>query len=290
MRELASPTNVHSLRFDLIASDARQAGESIWRHLALDRSWDVVRITDVPECGKAWHIYAAAQAAGFPVGAWESQRSPYLLFPASHDELLAGKSPQFRANLRRRRRQLERLGRVTFERVTDRAGLAAHLEEIFALERSGWKGEQHTAIAQDPGTRAFYTRFAEEAARRGYLSLFFMRVDGKPVAAHYGLTYDGIYSVPKLAYDESLQGCSPGLVLVEEAIKDGIARGLRGYDFLGTEARWKNDWSTGVRPHHWLFVFRDTAVGRALQKAKFDWVPAARRLLLGRKNHEPQES
>jgi CelD/BcsL family acetyltransferase involved in cellulose biosynthesis len=289
-RQLVSVSNTHSCRSDMLAEEPESAGPAFLAHLLERRGWDVLRLHDVPEGGNAWHIHRAAQAAGLPVGAWESQRSPYLLFPSSHEELLAGKSAQFRANLRRRRRQLERLGRVTFDRVTDRAGLEAHLEEVFALERSGWKGERHTAIAQDRSARMFYTRFAEEAARRGYLSLFFMRVDGKPVAAHYGLTYDGVYSVPKLAYDEALKGCSPGLVLVEEAIKDGITRGLRGYDFLGTEARWKNDWSTGVRPHHWLFVFRDTAVGRALQKAKFDWVPAARRLLLGRKDHEPQES
>ena len=83
--------------------------------------------------------------------------------------------------------------------------------------------------------------------------------------------------MPKLAYDESLEGCSPGLVLLEEVIKDGMARGLKGYDFLGGEAEWKNKWSSRVQPNHWLYIFRDTPLGRALRRAKFEWLPTARR-------------
>jgi CelD/BcsL family acetyltransferase involved in cellulose biosynthesis len=204
-----------------------------------------------------------------------------LSYPSSYPDLLASKSLMFRANLRRRRRQLERLGTLSVERVTDGSSLAERLEEGFALEQRGWKGKEGTAIAQDERTRAFYTELAAGAARHGYLALFFLRLDGKAIAFHYGLAYRGIYYVPKLAYDESLKGCSPGLVLLEEAIKDGIARGLRGYDFLGAEAEWKNKWSSGALPHHWLFIFRDNGVGHALRKAKFDWVPAARRALFG---------
>jgi CelD/BcsL family acetyltransferase involved in cellulose biosynthesis len=280
-RQLVAAANTHSCRFDLLAEDPRAAGRAVLDHLLAKPGWEVLRIIDVPEGGSAWQIYRAASERGLPVGAWESQRSPYLSFPPSYKELLAGKSPLFRANLRRRRRQLERLGTLSVERVSEPAHLAERLAEGFLLERKGWKGEQGTAIAQDPRTRAFYTELAENAARLGYLSLFFLRLDGRAIAFHYGLTYRGVYYVPKLAYDESLQGCSPGLVLLEEAIQDGMARGLHGYDFLGAEAEWKNKWSSSVQPHHWLFIFRDTGVGHTLRRAKFDWVPAARRALLG---------
>lgn len=280
-RQLVATANTHSCRFDMVAEDPRAAGRAFLAYLLDKPGWELLRIIDVPEGGNAWQIYRAAAEMGLPVGTWESQRSPYLSFPSSYPELLAGKSLLFRANLRRRRRQLERLGTLSVERVTDDAKLRERLDEGFALEQSGWKGKEGTAIAQDKRTRAFYTEMAFGAARHGYLSLFFLRLDGKPIAFHYGLAYRGIYYVPKLAYDESLKGCSPGLVLLEEAIKDGISRGLRGYDFLGAEAEWKNKWSSSVDPHHWLFIFRDTSVGHALRKAKFDWIPAAKRALFG---------
>jgi CelD/BcsL family acetyltransferase involved in cellulose biosynthesis len=278
-RQLVGTANTHSSRFDMIAEDPARAGRAFLDHLLARPGWDLLRIIDVPRGGNAWHVYRAAEHRGLPVGAWEAERSPYLALPSSYDELLAGKSAQFRANLRRKRRQLERLGTLTLERVTGGPEITDRLEEGFALERSGWKGAQGTAIAQDRRARGFYTELARSAARHGYLSLFFLRLDGRAIAFHYGLVYDGVYFVPKLAYDEGLTGCSPGLVLLEDAIRDGISRGLRGYDFLGAEAEWKTRWSSEVQPSHWLFIFRDTAIGHALRRAKFDWLPAARRAL-----------
>jgi len=279
-RQLVAAANTHSCRFDMIARDPLAAGRAFLAHLVGQSGWDVLRIIDVPEGGSAWEMYRAAQALGLPTGAWEAERSPFLEFPSSYAGLLARKTPLFRANLRRRRRQLERLGTLSVERVTGAMNLDERLDEGFSLEVRGWKGREGTAIAQDARTRAFYRRVAHDAAERGHLALFFLRLDGRPIAFHYGLVHRGVYYVPKLAYDETLLGCSPGLVLLEEAIKDGIARGLRGYDFLGDEAVWKNKWSSTVRPNHWLFIFRDTVIGRTLRKSKFEWLPAARGTLL----------
>jgi CelD/BcsL family acetyltransferase involved in cellulose biosynthesis len=280
-RQLVATANTHSCRFDLIATDATVASRAFLRHLLDKPGWEVLRISDVPEGGYAWQLHHAAVELRLPVGAWESQRSPYLALPSTYEELLAGKSVQFRANLRRRRRQIERLGRLTFERVTTESKLLERLDEGFELERRGWKGRAGTAIAQDGATRAFYTELAAESARNGRLCLSFLRIDGRPIAFHFGLIDDGVYYVPKLAYDEALKGCSPGLVLLEEAIKHGIADGLHGYDFLGAEAEWKTRWSSSAKPHHWLYIFRDSGVGHALHRAKFDLVPLAKKALSG---------
>src|SRR5262249_34228198 len=74
-RQLSSPTNVHSYRFDLIAEEEESAGKAFFSYLARDKSWDILKITDVPEGGKARQIQLAAQEAGFPTGIYESQRS-----------------------------------------------------------------------------------------------------------------------------------------------------------------------------------------------------------------------
>src|SRR6185436_19049006 len=111
-RQTVSTANPHSCRFDLIAEDGAAAGKSFFEYLAVNNSWDMLRITDVPALGNAWHLYRAAEAAGFPVGAWESQRSPYLDLPSSYDKLLEGMNSHFRSNLRRHRRRLETMGAV----------------------------------------------------------------------------------------------------------------------------------------------------------------------------------
>jgi hypothetical protein len=85
--------------------------------------------------------------------------------------------------------------------------------------------------------------------------------------------------VPKLGYDEAYQECSPGLLLIEEGIRDCIVRGVKGFDFLGLPGGWKTRWSQQTRRHNWLYIFRDSPFGLALQTTKFRLLPAAKQVL-----------
>jgi len=278
-RQTVSTANPHSCRSDMLAENGIAAGKSFFAHLAADKSWDVLKIMDVPAGGNAWHLYKAAEAAGFPVGTWESQRSPYLELPSSYEKLLEGMNSHFRSNLRRHRRRLEKMGTVTVERVTGGTNLQERLEECFAIEQKSWKGLNGTAILQDTKTHAFYTQVGHIAASQNYLSLFLLKLNGQSIAFHYGFIYGGIYYMPKVGYDEAFEAGSPGLVLLEEILKDSIGRGLKGCDFLGMDMPWKRDWSKQVCRHDWLFIYRDAIFGRALREAKFNWIPTAKHLL-----------
>ncbi|MBX5483738.1 MAG: GNAT family N-acetyltransferase [Myxococcaceae bacterium] len=274
LRELCAAANLHSCRFDLIARDPKRAAEAFFDHLVQDRSWDLIRLTDVPEGGKAFALLAHAAACGHPTGVWQSLQSPYIPLPDTPAALMDRLDSKFKANLRRRRKRLEEKGRVTFERVEGGAQLAAFLEEGLRLEQSGWKGRGGTAIAQDEATRGFYSELARNAEHLGVLALWFMRLDGRAVGFHYALQYAGRYLLLKPAYDEAIRECSPGQLLMEEVVKDCIGRGLPEFDFLGPDMPWKRDWTDHVRPHFWLYVFRRSPKGRALREAKFRWIPA----------------
>lgn len=278
-RELAAPANVHSLRFDVVGEDREMAAAAVFQDLAGDPSWDVLKITDVPEGGRAWQIYRAACAAGFPVGVFEAQRSPYVALPASHDALMAGLRTKFRANLRRRRKRLAERGAIRFERVAGEALSESRLEESLALEGSGWKGRQGSAVNQSPALHGFHLALLRTPAFREQLSLCVLRLDGRAIAFHYGLTAHGVYSLLVTGYDEGFQEFSPGHLLTEDTLRDCIERGLREFDFLGCDLPWKLDWTRTVRPHHWLFVFRPSVFGRGLRLIKFGWIPALRRRL-----------
>ena len=276
VRRLASATNAHSCRFDMLAEDGEAAARAFLAYLQADPGWDVLRLADVPEGGQAWHVPRVAREAGLPCGAWVGQRSPYVVLPETREELAGRLHAKLKANLRRRKRRLEEQGRLAVECVAGGTELESHLEQGLALERSGWKGRRGTAISQQAATRGFYTELAREAAVRDELALYFLSVGGRPVAFQYGLTYAGRYLLLKPAYDETFKECSPGQLLVDEVLGDCIARGLTEMDFLGPDMTWKRDWTERVRVHTWLHVFRDTALGRALCAAKFRWVPAVK--------------
>lgn len=278
VRQLLSLTNKHSCRFDLLAEDPKRAGTAFLAYLMKDPSWDMLRLADVPEGGAAFAVLAAAQKVGMPCGTWESASSPYALLPESVDAWQEERGRKSKP-LRRRRRRLEERGRVTLERVTGGERLLERLEEGFALEQSGWKAQRGTAIAQSRKRLAFYTDLAAEAAKAGWLSLYFLRLGKQAIAFQYGLEYGGRYLAMKPGYDERFAEVSPGQLLTEGLIQDCIGRGVTELDLLGDDAPFKREWTDTVRPHHWLFIYRNSLRGRALYRAKFRWAPVARRMV-----------
>ncbi|WP_223636870.1 GNAT family N-acetyltransferase [Corallococcus sp. EGB] len=277
VRQLSSLTNKHSCRFDLVADEPKRAAVAFLSHLMGDPSWEVLRLSDVPEGGAAWELLHAARGAGMPWGAWPSARSPYLVLPSTVAAWTKGRSNA--KPLRRRRRRLEEKGRVEVERVSGVEGLDPKLEEAFTLEQSGWKAQEGTAIAQAQHRRVFYTGLARTAAERGWLGLYFLRLDARPIAFQYGLQYAGRYLAMKPGYDEALAEVSPGQLLTESLVQDCIARGLNELDLLGDDAPYKREWTEHARQHHWLFIYRDTWMGQTLQRSKFRWAPVAKRMV-----------
>jgi CelD/BcsL family acetyltransferase involved in cellulose biosynthesis len=278
VRELASASNLHSCRFDLVAEDPAQASSVFLEALAARRDWDVLRLVDVPEGGAGEAFGAAAGQAGLACGSWPSIRSPFITLPDAADNSFEYGSTKFRANLRRRRRRLQERGQITLERIEGGPSLQRHLEDGLRLEASGWKGSAGTAIRQDPDTLGFYLALAHHAAARGMLRLWVMRLDGWAIAFHFALEHGGRYLLLKPAYDESLAACSPGQLLMQDVLADCVERGLREFDFLGPDMPWKRDWTTKTRAHAWLFAFRGWR-GRMLHALKFRLMPTARELL-----------
>jgi CelD/BcsL family acetyltransferase involved in cellulose biosynthesis len=283
VREIVATSNEHSCRFDMTSEDPQAEGKAFFEYLADQDDWDVIRIGDVPEGGQAWHLYQAAEAAGHPVGAWESQRSPYLTLPTtflSEEEAMRNVvSSHQRQNVRRRIRQMEQKSAdVSFDYAPPQ-DLESRLAEFYDIESSGWKGREGTACGQEESTRAFYSSLARLAAAQDWLSLSRLTVDGQTLAMNYGIVYDSRLLILKTTFREEYKEVSPGLVLMHETIRDSIAKQRTLIDFLGTDDEWKLRWTRTVRSHHWLYIFRNNLKGRLLQKAKFSWAPKVKEVL-----------
>lgn len=272
-----SPSNEHTQRTDwALESQPEAALEALWGTLR-EQPWELLLLKDVVTGGAVdGALGRAAERDGFLVARWPSLESPWLpALPA--EELERQLDAKFRANLRRRRKQLAKRGEVRLERIEGGARLEEALEEGFRLEASGWKGARGTAMASQPETRRFYTSLARLAAEEGWLALYSLSAGGRPVAFHYGLQGGDTYYVLKPGYDESVRECSPGQLLVGEVLEDLARRGAREFDFLGPKMEWKLDWTKRLRPHCWLFILRPTVKGRLLHAARFQHGPRAAR-------------
>jgi CelD/BcsL family acetyltransferase involved in cellulose biosynthesis len=280
VKQLVSLSNPHSCRCDLLAVEPQPVASVFFDYLSASSSWQVVRIADVPQGGNGHWLLKRAKARGWPVGEWESQRSPFISLPDTIEALHARLDAKFKSNLRRRQKKLFERGPVIIERFEGGPRLAERLEEMFAVEASGWKGRGGTAIVQDAATRGFYADLSREASYRGWLSLYLMRLCGRLIAFQLGITHENRYLLLKTGYDERFGDCSPGQLLTSHVVEDCIHRKLSELDFLGPDMEWKREWTDQVRTHTWLYLFRRGRWGKAIRDAKFDWLPSAKRQVL----------
>ena len=275
VRRLRTP--VHPLwpdRFDITCAEnqAESVARAFWRHLSNQSAWDVIELADLPEGGPGWQLMRMAESHGYSIGIRPSQHPPFMSLGADgHRGNGAPPTSKFRANLRRRRRNLDQLGPLTFRRQTEFD--EAMLSQFLQLEHRGWKGQNGTSILSDRRTTDYYMALAREAADSGYLVMYSLDLAGEPIAMHFGLALHGRYFVPKLAFDEAYRALAPGHLLVEDVIKDCTLRGFTEFDFLGDEMPWKMEWTDQLRPHYRVHIFNRTVAGRLAYLARYRVLP-----------------
>lgn len=265
---LESPSNDHSSRFEwALGHEGRLGLGAIWAHLRDRMRWDALLLRDIPREGPTSRtLETLALSDGHLTGRWSSLGSPFV--PLREAPVETRCAPKFRANLRRRGKRLQELGRVSIRRVDELSGLESAFAEFLRVEASGWKGREGSAIARDPRLTRFYLRLSEYAARQGELAIRSLELDGRAVAVHLGLRHRDIYYLPKTGYDEELASVSPGQLLTQEVLAECQARGLEGFDFLGPDMPWKRDWAPRLVPHDWLYIYRPSIKGRAMHRVK----------------------
>lgn len=144
------------------------------------------------------------------------QRAMLSSGPTVEEHMRACLVKKRRKELARKRRRLEEMGDFVFRRQCDDAGLEQWIDDFLALERSGWKGEEGSALACDPRTETVFRLSFRQAAELGRLERLAFYIDQRPIAMLCNFVTPPASFSFKTAYDESLAKLSPGLLLQVE--------------------------------------------------------------------------
>ncbi|HEX2698716.1 MAG TPA: GNAT family N-acetyltransferase [Acidimicrobiales bacterium] len=172
---------------------------------------------------------------------------PYVRLPSTWDEYLAGRSIEFAKNLRRRRRRLaEDHPSATCRRVDEPQALDAAMDDLVRLHSSRFTGPDGGAFA-DPGLERFHRMVARRFLAQGWLRLYMLEVDGRPIAVRYGFAHGGVFWAYITGYDQTFARYSPSTQLNAHAIGEAIAEGLHEFDFLQGDEQYKAEWTSDRR-------------------------------------------
>jgi CelD/BcsL family acetyltransferase involved in cellulose biosynthesis len=153
-----------------------------------------------------------------------------------------------RYDVRRARRRAQRRGELTTEVIlATESDVDTLLAEMLRVESACYKGLGGTATFQQPRRHLFYRLYARAAAREGLARFVFVRIDGRAVGALFAVAFADRLWTLKIGYDQQYAWCSPGVLVMHEAICHSFAQGHIGFEFLGFDAPWMHMWTRKQR-------------------------------------------
>ncbi len=199
---------------------------------------------------QSWHVLLAERLPGahpWPVllGGAELQRdsSPDVdIAGLDWDAYLATRSSNFRSQVRRKERKLQRERDLSYRLSDQPERLGEDMEALFRLHRARW-GEDASG-AFDETREAFHRDFAAVALERGWLRLWMAESEGRAVAAWYGFRFGGAEWYYQFGRDPEWDRYSVGLVLLAHTLREAANDGLERYRLLRGGEGYKDRFAT----------------------------------------------
>jgi len=205
------------------------------RHEKAHRPWNVLLAERLPG-GTDWPDLLAGRAL-------TREASPVIdVAGLTWDGYLATRSSNFRSQVRRKERKLQREHGLTYRLTEASDRLEADMRTLFELHDLRWAGDASSAF--DARRRAFHLDFAAVALERGWLRLWIAEAGGRAVAAWYGFRFGEREWYYQFGRDPEFDQLSVGLVLLAHTLREAIDDGVREYRLLRGGESYKDRFAT----------------------------------------------
>jgi len=203
-------------------------------------------------------LYAAPPMDGDSWTAAPYIDTAWVDIQGSFDDYWQQRGKNLRQNMRKQRNKLASDGVTSSMRVLSSvADMAPALRRYGALESTGWKGENGTAIHPDNEQGRFYLQLFEAAAAHGEAVFYEYLFDQQTVAMNLCLLRAGQLIVLKTAYDESIKTLSPAFLLREEEMQLFFGNsGIHRVEYFGKVMDWHTKLTSERRTLYHLTQFR----------------------------------
>lgn len=225
----------------LVASDVDEADVCSALLALLRPMADVVEVPFVRDGGpmQALLLKAGMFNVATPLKAFELQRRGLDSF----DALLQSYSSNFRANLKQKRKRLQKLGDLRFELPEDRASCAETIDWVID-EKRRWlvRHDKTNPWLPKDEARAFFMEAAMKRSEFGRVGFFRLTLDGKLIAAFLATIDRARIEMFVTSFAPEYGRYSPGMLLIEDVVRWGLERGL-DFDMRVLHMDYKERWA-----------------------------------------------
>jgi CelD/BcsL family acetyltransferase involved in cellulose biosynthesis len=220
-----------------------------------------------------------AEVLGPSIQVVERVEAPVLDLAPGWEAVYQAKTSSKKRNLhRRRRRQLAELGHLEVVVARSLEELGPALEEAFGLHTLRWEGRPDGSGFVTPVGKRFHREVIQPLVELDVPRIVLLKLDGRAIAFHYYLAFEGRMYVHRLAFDPAFARFSPGLVNTLDTIEAAAAEGLTRVEFLGGAERYKIELADGFEPLCHGLGLAQNARARAVVSARLGMIHLRLRL------------
>jgi Acetyltransferase (GNAT) domain len=284
-RELAFLTVPDTQSCDVITAEADRAAAVGAFASELQRrrgEWDVMRLHYLPPGAVATSaLREALESGGNATRMNPAPGNPFIALDSSWDAYYAARSRRLKKSNNLTANRLKKAGEVRVDWLApgagDRASCDRFVAQAIAISGSSWKTRTGNSL-DNPGPQSFIRRLSEVAARRGWLSIWILSVDNRPLAMEYQLIADGNVYGLRSDFDAEFEAISPGTYLSQHLLSQLFEKGLRRYYMGPGNNAYKHRWTDQVEPVGELTVYGRSLAGRYLAAWETTLKPLAAKL------------
>jgi CelD/BcsL family acetyltransferase involved in cellulose biosynthesis len=234
--------------------------DALARHLReTAATWDVFDCEDVPGQSPVLGLLPdAASRLGIKSTKYQGNVCPRIILPTREEATRDKKGPALSYNYKRKYKLLQAAGEARveqFRRISD--DLRKGVEMFSELHGRRWKSLGFPSAFDEEKHRAFHVEVAERFARRDWLRLYFLSVNGVPLSVCFNFNFNKtIYMYQCNAHgSDELMKSSPGFLIRAVAMEEGITEGMQAFDFLRGNESYKYTEGDATETKNWLIRF-----------------------------------
>jgi RimJ/RimL family protein N-acetyltransferase len=161
--------------------------------------------------------------------------------------------------------QLSKSGKLEYRIAQNLDEISSELDTFFKFheERRFMLGDR--SKFENGNARKFYKCLIEGFFPDGWLRFDMLKLDGEPVAYHFGFLYDDtlVYYTPTFNLDYFKR--SPGTVLFKSMLEDCLTRNIRQFDFARGAESYKERFANEIRKNLRIGIYKNAFSRMALE-------------------------
>ena len=269
---------------DMIVADsaAEAAARTFAAALRARVDWDVTHLDYLSvDSAVLRYLVPSLRDQGLAVCVTDQGLNPCISLDGRWKHYYDDRSRRLKKSVNLAGNRLDRSGSPRVEWIAgaavDAAALERALADVIDLSKRSWKSGTGTTLDQ-PGPGAFIRTLSGLARDRGWLSIWLLYHDGRPIASEYQLMHGGNVYALRADFDPMLGHVSPGTNLFRRMLEPLFGRGLSRYYLGPGNNAYKRHWAEDGEQLQCTVVYNRTSRGQAERLKDLVIKPALRAL------------